>query len=322
MLSLVALLPLFRTKVVQGDVAVKVVYQGNPCSLPYRDLRLFLDNPDNEVAALHVAILYDTDSFDITDMDKTDRSREMDIFNFSRIQGGIRFAMTGIGHSIAPGRGAVATLDVDILHDCCLEGSWWEIAGCVAADPYGTQLLCIEVSNTIPLPPDGCIIGIDPATFEFGEVRIGETRTHWLDIRNIGNWPGYVTIRTSGCVWVGESDLEIQPGATDMVAIGCSPVFEGLCEGTLTLGGCACCNCEEPIQVTCTGIGCGRKGDVNGDGQINVLDLVMVRNHILDVRLIPVERLCRADCQTDRTIDVADVMSLVKVITGRGGCQP
>ena len=75
--------------------------------------------------------------------------------------------------------------------------------------------------------------------------------------------------------------------------------------------------CVEGLGGWCV-IGC-EIGDVNGDGQINVADVVRLVNIILGIppQPTPVE-LCAADCNGDGQINVADVVCLVNLILGPG----
>jgi hypothetical protein len=66
----------------------------------------------------------------------------------------------------------------------------------------------------------------------------------------------------------------------------------------------------------------GIKGDVNGDGGFDVLDLVAVIRHILHVKLLAGEESWRADCNGDGSIDALDVVGLVNGIIGLGSCSP
>lgn len=69
-------------------------------------------------------------------------------------------------------------------------------------------------------------------------------------------------------------------------------------------------------------------GDVNGDGQINVLDVLAVINHILGIQPLSGDALLRADCNGDGDINVLDALGIVNVILGitpaclGGGDQP
>jgi hypothetical protein len=54
-------------------------------------------------------------------------------------------------------------------------------------------------------------------------------------------------------------------------------------------------------------------GDINGDGNINVLDVVMLVDHILNPDTSELES---ADINSDGNIDVLDVVALVSIILG------
>lgn len=57
-----------------------------------------------------------------------------------------------------------------------------------------------------------------------------------------------------------------------------------------------------------------RKGDVNGDLTINVIDVVVVINHILEEELLEEKERNLADCNGDETINITDVLLIVNVI--------
>ena len=64
-------------------------------------------------------------------------------------------------------------------------------------------------------------------------------------------------------------------------------------------------------------------GDVDGNGEINILDVLAVVNHILGTGAItdPVA-LWRADCNGDGDVDILDVIGIVNVILEIGDCVP
>ncbi|UCE19475.1 MAG: dockerin type I repeat-containing protein [Gemmatimonadota bacterium] len=62
--------------------------------------------------------------------------------------------------------------------------------------------------------------------------------------------------------------------------------------------------------------------DVNGDGAIDVLDVLAVVNHILRIQPLSGESLLSADCNGDGSIDVLDVVGCVNVILGLSECGP
>ena len=65
-----------------------------------------------------------------------------------------------------------------------------------------------------------------------------------------------------------------------------------------------------------------QRGDVNGDGDIDILDVLAVCNHILGIAHLTGDALERADCNGDGGIDILDVIGIVNVILGIGECVP
>ena len=55
-------------------------------------------------------------------------------------------------------------------------------------------------------------------------------------------------------------------------------------------------------------------GDPNGDGVINVLDIVFMTSYILGTGTLP--EICSADINSDGELDVLDVILLVNIILG------
>lgn len=75
---------------------------------------------------------------------------------------------------------------------------------------------------------------------------------------------------------------------------------------------------EDVFEFT-TGLS-GDRGDVTGDGSINVLDVVAVVRHILGIETLVGNALWRADCNGDGEIDLQDLVGIVSVILGTGEC--
>jgi photosystem II stability/assembly factor-like uncharacterized protein len=63
-------------------------------------------------------------------------------------------------------------------------------------------------------------------------------------------------------------------------------------------------------------------GDVNGDGHVNIVDVVHLVNYITGLHIIEPEIFGLADCNGDERIDVLDVVGIVNVILGIGECEP
>ena len=60
----------------------------------------------------------------------------------------------------------------------------------------------------------------------------------------------------------------------------------------------------------------GQIGDVNGDSQIDVVDLVDLVNHILGTELLDDCGRFRADVNSDGQLDILDVVSIINIILG------
>ena len=64
------------------------------------------------------------------------------------------------------------------------------------------------------------------------------------------------------------------------------------------------------------------RGDVNLDGDIDIIDAMIVIRHILTEPPPPGEIFERADCNNDGSINILDVVGIVNVILGIGECAP
>ncbi|UCE17155.1 MAG: hypothetical protein JSV84_09625 [Gemmatimonadota bacterium] len=66
----------------------------------------------------------------------------------------------------------------------------------------------------------------------------------------------------------------------------------------------------------------GMNGDVNFDGEINILDVLAVVNHILGIDPLPGDALPWADCNGDAQVNIIDALGIVNVLLGTGECVP
>jgi polyhydroxybutyrate depolymerase len=64
------------------------------------------------------------------------------------------------------------------------------------------------------------------------------------------------------------------------------------------------------------------RGDINCDGDINVLDVLSVINHILGTAPLLGGPLDRANCNGDGDVNILDALGMVNVILGLGECTP
>ena len=74
-----------------------------------------------------------------------------------------------------------------------------------------------------------------------------------------------------------------------------------------------------PIEIGLIGCPGGlgaNSGDINGDGIVDVVDLVIIANSIVHETLLPEEQFCRADINGDETLTIIDIVELVNIITG------
>ena len=57
-------------------------------------------------------------------------------------------------------------------------------------------------------------------------------------------------------------------------------------------------------------------GDVNADGKVSIVDVVLVRSHIVKMRVMESEILLRADINSDSKVNIVDVVMIRKIIVG------
>ena len=55
-------------------------------------------------------------------------------------------------------------------------------------------------------------------------------------------------------------------------------------------------------------------GDINGDGSVDVLDIVGTVTHVVGTSTLEGEQFCPADTNADGAINVLDIVALVYVI--------
>ncbi|MBT6870721.1 MAG: hypothetical protein HOA66_04605, partial [Candidatus Marinimicrobia bacterium] len=66
----------------------------------------------------------------------------------------------------------------------------------------------------------------------------------------------------------------------------------------------------------CQNIGCTADGDVNGDGAINILDVVQIVNYILGNLEFNDNQICSADMNNDTGLNILDIVQIVNLILG------
>ena len=117
--------------------------------------------------------------------------------------------------------------------------------------------------------------------------------------------PDWVSVSpSSGQVESGSSEnLTVQVNSTDLV----QGVYEGYLR-LLTSGG------NEGLLVTMLVSDSIQPGDINGDDQINIQDVIFLINFILDIQLPDSNQFIAADLNNDNILNVQDVILIVNNI--------
>ena len=74
--------------------------------------------------------------------------------------------------------------------------------------------------------------------------------------------------------------------------------------------------CAGSCDLSCGVNDCTANGDANGDGIINVVDIVATVGHITGNNLLTENQICAADINSDGVINVVDIVAMVSMITG------
>ena len=127
-------------------------------NLSIRDQVVFQDSENNttmldmenniEVSGLETYILFDTTCFDITTVNRTERSRVLSIFLWEKIEGGIDIGMTCIGHQIDPGSGPIAEIVFNVKNGYANQYVW-DVTESKATTPLSILLSPTEFDGTI-----------------------------------------------------------------------------------------------------------------------------------------------------------------------------
>ena len=55
-------------------------------------------------------------------------------------------------------------------------------------------------------------------------------------------------------------------------------------------------------------------GDINTDGLVNILDVVLIVNYVLDPESLTTEQVLVSDFNNDQSIDILDIVELISYI--------
>ena len=102
-----------------------------------------------------------------------------------------------------------------------------------------------------------------------------------------------------------------------------SHTYEGLGTYTVTLRARNACGSDEETKSAFVSVtSCAARGDVNTDGDVDLLDILTAANHVLGIITLEGESLWAADCNGDEDINLLDLISIANVILGLGECEP
>ncbi|UCE17311.1 MAG: PKD domain-containing protein [Gemmatimonadota bacterium] len=102
-----------------------------------------------------------------------------------------------------------------------------------------------------------------------------------------------------------------------------SHTYDSLGTYTVTLiASNTCGSDEESAPAFIVVSSCAIRGDVNSDGDVDLLDIITTANHILGIVTLEGDALWAADCNGDGDIDLLDLIRIANVILGLGSCAP
>ena len=147
---------------------------------------------------------------------------------------------------------------------------------------------------------------------DFGNVNVGETGVIEMTLYN----PSTVDLEIYGISMTNPefstSDISgISAGETITKFINFNPTYDGYQENTMTIYS---DDEYDPATVfQMSGNGVGIEGDMNGDGTLNILDIVALINFVFNDNDNPF-----ADLNDDGTVNIVDVVMLVNLVLNWG----
>ena len=147
---------------------------------------------------------------------------------------------------------------------------------------------------------------------DFGNVNVGETGVIEMTLYN----PSTVDLEIYGISMTNPefstSDISgISAGETITKFINFNPTYDGYQENTMTIYS---DDEYDPATVfQLSGNGVGIEGDMNGDGTLNILDIVALINFVFNDNDNPF-----ADLNDDGTVNIVDVVMLVNLVLNWG----
>tara|TARA_Y100001970_G_scaffold274087_1_gene373281 strand:- start:598 stop:1413 length:816 start_codon:yes stop_codon:yes gene_type:complete len=229
-----------------------------------------------------------------------------DAYNDHSIVTGINFNPEGISvesYSIESNNSLTMNLNIDkipaTMFDVELVGTFY--------DQYNQDFDIVSKEEAFYVSSNNPLLVVDSPQ-NFGEVNIGG----YYQIDAIAYNPSTVDIDIYG-ISMSNSDFTISQypglpaGETDSWPITFTPSSAGEQNNTMTIYS----NDEfDPVQVfQMSGFGFAILGDINGDGGLNILDIVALIGYVFNDNTNP-----NADLNGDGTVNIVDVVMLVNLV--------
>ena len=187
----------------------------------------------------------------------------------------------------------------------------------------GEELFGKVISWTAQQPQ----VVISPRSLDFGSVKVGSSKALTLTILNSRDADLQVeNVGADNSVFgATPTSFVLAPDSSRQITATFAPSAIGPETGTLTI------STDSPeqstIAVLLSGVGIEEgvagKGDVNGDGEINILDIVKIVNHITEQETLSEGEFARADVapfgaegqpQGDGAVNIFDIVGIVDMI--------
>ncbi|MBU8870860.1 MAG: choice-of-anchor D domain-containing protein, partial [Gemmatimonadales bacterium] len=150
---------------------------------------------------------------------------------------GITIASGSGSFDVAPGNS----------HNVVIEFAPLMVDSFAAELSFGVDLPTVSITGTSADPNIGC--SVYPTEMDFGLVTVGNSKTLFIQVANIGNQLLVIQPEDNSSVFTVGNPISIEPGATGSVAVTFHPLAEGSWGAVVDLGQNACSN------VVCSGTG-------------------------------------------------------------------
>ncbi|HKZ21977.1 MAG TPA: hypothetical protein VJ165_02115 [candidate division Zixibacteria bacterium] len=175
------------------------------------------------------------------------------------------------------------------------------------------------VYDSITVPPK---ISVWPNPLDFGEVILGIPETLTVKVRNLG-YPDTLQVTNissdNSAFTHSETTFSVSGASSQQVKVIITPSLASLA-GTLTIANNDTSNSNLAVPLLAT-LKCDWKpGDFNGDGTVNLTDIIGLVNHVFKGALAPVPS-CKGNVNGVSPINLSDVIYLVNRVF-KGGPLP